>query len=72
VGLPTGRLQLLAQMLIFASQPIVFFLGLLQFAPQVADLCVALLQLPSQVLVRGAFHCSLSWHEIVEMSSPFR
>jgi len=70
VGAPTGRLQFLAQLLVFVSQPIILFLRLLQLVSQVTDLCLPLLQLPSQVLVRGAFHCSLSWHEIVKMSSP--
>src|ERR1019366_4895865 len=50
------RLQFLAQFLVFVPQPIILFLGLLQ--------------LPSQVIALGAFHCSLSWHGIVQMSSP--
>src|SRR3989442_15048163 len=62
----------LAQLLVFASQTVILFLGLLQLPPQVADLCIPLLQSLSQVLVRGAFHCSLSCHEIIQMSSIFR
>src|SRR5437899_12367613 len=53
VVVPTGRLQLLAQLLVFASQTVILFLGLLQLPPQVADLCIPLLQSLSQVLVRG-------------------
>jgi hypothetical protein len=64
------RLQFLAQFLVFVPQPIILFLGLLQLASQVTDLCLPLSQLPSQVIALGAFHCSLSWHGIVQMSSP--
>ena len=72
VGMPTGRLQFPAQVLVFVSQPINLLLRFLQLPPKIADLDVPLLQSPSQVLVRGAFHCSLSWHEITKMSSTFR
>jgi hypothetical protein len=71
VGAPTGRLQLLAQLLVFALQPIILCLRMLQLPPQVADLCFPLPQSPSQILLRSAFHCSLAWHEIIKKSSIF-
>src|ERR1700688_1609585 len=64
-------LQFLTQLLDFPSQPIILFLRLLQLVSQVTDLCLPIPQLPSQIFVLGAFHCSLSWHGIVRMSSPF-
>ena len=54
-------------MLVFLSQPITLVLSLLQLPLQLVDLSIPLLQLPSQVLVFVAFHCSLSWHEIVKI-----
>jgi hypothetical protein len=37
----------------------------------IAELCLPLFQLPSQVLVPGALHCSLSWHKAAFLFSKF-
>jgi hypothetical protein len=54
------RLQLLAQFLIFPPQTVDLTFGLLQLFTQTPILYFKLVQPPAQVVMLGAFHCSLS------------